>query len=64
MPIDEARARKLLRDFNFPGLFVEELGWDKYKATLSTPIDNHTFELSAVAESAQCSLVRCPGATR
>ena len=50
MAIDEARARKLLRDFNFPGLFVEELGWDKHKATLSIPIDNRTFELSAVAE--------------
>ena len=50
MAIDETRARKLLRDFNFPALFVEELGWDKHKATLSIPIDNRTFELSAVAE--------------
>src|SRR5438552_6925496 len=50
MAIDEARARKLLRDFNFPALFVEELGWDKHKATLSISIDNRTFELSAVAE--------------
>jgi hypothetical protein len=50
MAIDDARAKKLLRDFNFPGLFVEELGWDKHKATLSIPIDNRTFELSAVAE--------------
>jgi hypothetical protein len=50
MAIDEAHARKLLRDFNFPGLFVEELGWDKHKATLSISIDNRTFELSAVAE--------------
>ena len=50
MPIDEERARKLLRDFNFPALFVEELGWDKHKATLSIPIDEKTFELSAVAE--------------
>jgi hypothetical protein len=50
MPIDEARARKLLRDFNFPALFVEELGWDKHKATLSIPTNERTFELSAVAE--------------
>ncbi len=50
MAIDETRAKKLLRDFNFPSLFVEELGWDKHKATLSIPIDNRTFELSAVAE--------------
>jgi hypothetical protein len=50
MAIDEARAKKLLRDFNFPALFVEELGWDKHKATLSIPIDDRTFELSAVAE--------------
>ena len=50
MTIDEERARKLLHDFNFPDLFVEELGWDKHKATLSIPIGNRTFELSAVAE--------------
>ena len=50
MAIDEARARKFLRDFNFAGLFVEQLGWDKHRATLSIPIDNRTFELSAVAE--------------
>jgi len=31
-------------------LFIEELGWDKHKATLSIPIENRTFELSAVAE--------------
>lgn len=50
MAIDDARAKKLLRDFNFPALFVEELGWDKHKTTLSIPIDAETFELSAVAE--------------
>lgn len=50
MPMDEAKAKKLLREFNFPALFVEELGWDKHKATLSIPIDNRTFELSAIAE--------------
>jgi hypothetical protein len=50
MAIHEAHAGKLLRDFNFPGLFVEELGWDKHKAKLSVPIENRTFELSAVAE--------------
>ena len=31
-------------------MFIEELGWDKHKATLSIPIENRTFELSAVAE--------------
>lgn len=50
MVTDDARARKLLRDFNFPALFVEELGWDKHKATLSIPIADKTFELAAVAE--------------
>ena len=50
MPIDTERAKKHLHDFNFPALFVEELGWDKHKAQLSIPIDGQTFELSAVAE--------------
>jgi hypothetical protein len=64
MAIDEARARKLLRDFNFPGLFVEELGWDKHKATLSIPIDNRAFELSAVAEKRGMAafICECDGA--
>ncbi|HAF14164.1 MAG TPA: SAM-dependent methyltransferase [Blastocatellia bacterium] len=50
MPIDTARAKKHLHEFNFPALFVEELGWDKHKAQLSIPVDGQTFELSAVAE--------------
>jgi hypothetical protein len=64
MAIDEAHARKLLRDFNFPGLFVEELGWDKHKATLSIRIDNRTFELSAVAEKRGMTafICECDGA--
>src|SRR5438876_989920 len=64
MTIDEERARKLLHDFNFPGLFVEELGWDKHKAKLSIPIDNRTFELSAVAEKRGMAafICECDGA--
>ena len=64
MAIDEARARKLLRDFNFPALFVEELGWDKHKGTLSIPIDNRTFELSAVGEKRGMAafVCQCDGA--
>ena len=50
MAIDEAHAKKLLREFNFPALFVEELGWDKHKASLSIPVGNRTFDLTAVAE--------------
>jgi hypothetical protein len=50
MPIDTAHAKKHLHDFNFPALFVEELGWDKHKAQLSIPVDSQTFKLRAVAE--------------
>src|SRR5919199_1845923 len=32
MAIDMARARRNLQDFNFKDLFVEELGWDRYRA--------------------------------
>lgn len=44
MPLDEARAREVLKEFNFPALFVEEIDWDKPKANLSMDQINQRYE--------------------
>lgn len=43
-------AKKLLEQFKFEELFVEELGWDRHGAGLSVTVSNTTFSLKAVAE--------------
>ncbi|MBO9128007.1 DNA methyltransferase [Rhizobium sp. 16-488-2b] len=43
-------AKKLLEQFEFGKLFIEELGWDRHSANLSIATSNATFALKAVAE--------------
>ena len=50
MPLNIERARTLLRNFGFKTLFVEELGWNRYKAELDVSVDNQNFRLSAFTE--------------
>jgi len=50
MPINLERTRKFLQSFEFKALFIEELGWDRYTATLDIPIDGQNYTLSAIAE--------------
>lgn len=50
MDFNAGTARTLLAQFDFPKLFVEELGWDRHGADLSVPISGSTFALRAVAE--------------
>lgn len=50
MDFNAGTARTLLEQFDFPKLFVEELGWDRHGADLSVPISGSTFALRAVAE--------------
>jgi len=50
MPLEVARTRKLLADFDFKQLFIEELGWNRHDARLQIPVDSHSFSLTAVAE--------------
>lgn len=50
MSLDIARTRQLLKTFNFKGIFIEELGWDRCNNQLSIPSDGTTYTLSAVAE--------------
>jgi len=44
------RSRKFLQQFNFTDLFIEELGWEHYTATLTVEVDGQSFTLQAVAE--------------
>jgi len=48
--IDKTRCRKYLKEFNFKGLFTQELGWEKYSSNLEIPLNSHYYNLSAIAE--------------
>ena len=50
MDFNAGNARKLLEQFDFAKLFIEELGWDRHSADLSVPISGATYTLRAVAE--------------
>jgi hypothetical protein len=50
MPLDSARARQYLKDFNFKALFIEELGWDHYLSILDVFLDGHTYALTSIAQ--------------
>ncbi|MBM3333617.1 SAM-dependent methyltransferase, partial [Candidatus Sumerlaeota bacterium] len=50
MPLEIARARRYIKEFNLTALFVEELGWDRHTQTFPVPIDCQTFTFSAVAQ--------------
>jgi len=63
MAADFTRTRKLLASSDFKTLFIEELGWNHYHATLEIPLDGLTFTLSAVAEKCGMAASICtPGA--
>lgn len=49
MLLDKESVRQRLRRFDFTGLFVEELGWDRHAQTLNVPLHGEVFSLSAVA---------------
>src|ERR1700681_612860 len=50
MEFNADRAKKLLAQFDFPKLFIEELGWDRHSANLPITILGATFALKAVGE--------------
>jgi len=51
MTLNTARIRQHLRAFDFKSLFIEELGWDRYKAQpLPVPVDGSMYSLEAQAE--------------
>jgi hypothetical protein len=50
MPLNIKRIRTLLQNSDFKTLFVEELGWNRYKAELDVFVDNQSFRLNAFTE--------------
>jgi hypothetical protein len=50
MPINAHHIRRNIQSFDFTNLFIEELGWDRYRSQLEISIDDHKFALKPVAE--------------
>ena len=50
MPLNSARARQLLKEFNFRSLFRDELGWDNHNGTLQITLDGNPTSLGALAQ--------------
>jgi len=50
MPLEFSHARPLLQQGLLQKLFVEELGWEPHRQTLTLDIDSTSYTLSAFAE--------------
>ncbi|GIV05347.1 MAG: hypothetical protein KatS3mg016_0922 [Fimbriimonadales bacterium] len=48
--MNRERARQLLKTCDFTTLFIEELGWDHHRQSLSVELDGETYTLNAVAQ--------------
>jgi hypothetical protein len=54
------RVRRLLKAFDLPKLFVEELGWDRLNTRLPVAIDGQAVELRGIAEKRGVQIFECP----
>lgn len=57
--MNENRAKQYLKQGQFERLFVDELGWDRYDATLPLTIDGQSVQLRAVAEKRDVVAFHC-----
>jgi hypothetical protein len=54
------RIRCAIRDFDFSALFIEELGWDRFRgAPLTVMIGGESFTLRPVAQKRDVAVLRC-----
>lgn len=60
MPMNTARARELVQNFDFRALFVEELGWDRHNAPLEIVALSSPITLSALAQKRGMVAYYCP----
>jgi hypothetical protein len=60
MPLNVHRVRQLLKEFDFPSLFREELGWDLHNAPFEIQLDGQTKKLQAVAHKRGMVALQCP----
>ena len=60
MPVSIEELRSYLQGFDFPGLFVEGLGWNRYEVEpLAVHADGQAYSLAPVAEKAGFQVFRC-----
>jgi hypothetical protein len=60
MPVNSARVRELIREFDFKRLFVEELGWDRFRAQpLEIKVDGESYVLAPLAEKRGFQVFEC-----
>ncbi len=60
MPPDTAELRSYLWDFDFPGLFVEGLGWNYHQAeSACVEVNGCDYSLKPVAEKAEFVVYQC-----
>lgn len=57
--LDAAKTRTCLKEFDFEGLFLEELGWDKYTNNLHISVNSEIFSLNAIAEKRGMAAFLC-----
>jgi len=61
MKLDFARVQKLLKAFDFPTLFREELGWEPMRYSQDVTIGEETYHLDALAHKRGFAALRCHG---
>jgi hypothetical protein len=57
--LDAAKTRTFLKEFDFDGLFLEELGWDNYANNLQVSVNSEIFSLKAIAEKRGMAAFLC-----
>lgn len=62
MAINKENVRRLLKQFNFRTLFIEELGWDSFESSHRINVKDISFTLEAVAQKRGVQIFVCqPG---
>jgi len=59
MPVTPDKLKPYLHRFDFQRMFIEELGWNRYKAELLIKVNEQTYQLRAVAEKAGMVAYHC-----
>ncbi len=60
MVLNTERTRRHLQAGDLKTLFVEELGWDRFRTNLPVTVGTETFMLTAVAEKRGVQVFQCP----
>ena len=59
MQINVQQTRQYLKQFDFQGLFVNELGWDNHTQSLNAEVGENEYTLTAVAEKRGMVVFEC-----